>query len=215
MKEYIVPSTVKTMIQDNVPVKLRLDIVKGVKKAYKIVYQLVEDIPLFNWEIGEYHIGYLKHIAVQYVIQKDIQFEDYEFKTSIQRNVQGYPYLVLHNDNCEITISQTSSPEKIARPAYFREKKQQVNQIRLNLFDENTQSTTDSQSSYFLLSHGYQTKVPEFINLGMPNEYGWIERINLIEQPFIVEDELENEEKINEETLVGFKDYLKGVETGE
>ncbi|WLR52426.1 hypothetical protein LC040_05870 [Bacillus tianshenii] len=212
------PLNAEKFIKKEVPYKVRAQFIPLIHKAYDLAYKALEEYPFLGWKIGEYHIGYLKHIAVQYVLKNGVDRGELPFNYTIEYNSnKTYPFLQLHTENAKITVSQTTTPNKIARPAFFRKKLQLANQLYWDLWEEE-EVNTKLEPKYLLLTHGYGNREPAFINLGMPGKNNWIDRINILEEPRLIKLENEDrakEEKITSEKLVDFKEFLQGVRRSE
>ncbi len=217
--EILVPVSTMSVIQQEVPYELRSKFVPIVERGYKIARAALNGIPFLDWEIGRFHEGYLRPIAIQYLFQREISLGRLEVKCSIESNSKKTAkYLQLHTDSAIITISQVQSLGAIARHAYYRKKMQEANQYRFDFFDENSRGLIQNQPHYLLLTHGYGSSTPDFINLGMPNGYRWIEEpINLLKEPRLVvnDEKQEAEEVIKPELLVEFREFVQEVEEGE
>lgn len=212
LMEIIVPTHAKSLIEREVPIKLRSKLIPIVGDGYKLASQALKQASFLNWQIGHKHIGYLKKIAVEYLIKDAIDNGTLPFEYKVESNSnKSALYLEVNTGNAILTVSQTQSPTAIARPAFFREKHQQVNQLRFKLDEQDSQ--VEQNPYYLLLTHGYGSLNPSFINIGLPNENGWIDYINLLNEPRLIEKPkpIVKEEEITKDTLVGFKEFARGV----
>lgn len=71
-----------------------------------------------------------------------------------------------------LTINQVSGPNRVARPALAKKSANSNGEILLKLDG----IEDDGCIPYLELNHGYQSTIPDFINLGLPSstEKGWI-----------------------------------------
>lgn len=195
----IIPQNKLDIIKEEVPQKIRAKIVSIIENGYRLAKEYVKTCDFLNWEIGEMHLGYLRPIAIQYLFKNAIEQGKLPFTCTIESNSRKTAkYLQLHTKSAIITISQVQTPNQIARHAYFRQKMQQANQLRFDYFGDYNDSLVKGQPHYLLLTHGYGSDLPSFINLGLPNGKGWIERINLLMEPRLIEQDTE---KANEEII--------------
>lgn len=204
-----VPVQARKFIEREVPRKYRSRIPALISDAYALAEQLTHDVDIFNWKLGHNHVGYLKRIAVEYMLKKAIDEGKLPFMYKINSNKNKSSWhLEIETDNAIITTSQVQSKRAIARPAYFRDKLQEANQLSFT-FGSNTVDIKN-EPYHLLLTHGYNSKTPSFINLGFPNQYGWVDYINLLTEPILVENH-SKQENDTKELLVDFKEFTKEV----
>ncbi|WP_217591767.1 hypothetical protein [Cohnella sp. GbtcB17] len=213
--EIYTPPHASSLIKSEISIQARSQMVSIVERGYKLASESLRHLSLLDWEIGHHHEGYLRPIAISYLFAQEIDQGRLPLRYSIEETVKGrYKYLMLHSNSAKITLSQVATPYVVARPAFFRKKLQFANQGIL-LFDgeENIQFNDEI---YLLLTYSSGGDSPRFVNLGMPNH--WNDRINLLNEPRLVginSTELEQEEKIEKEQLVGFRKFVSEVEKSE
>jgi hypothetical protein len=213
--DVLVPINCIDFINQEVPLHTRAKLVPIIKESYLLVNDSIKNSPFLNWEIGLRHSGYLRPIAIQFLIKRAVDQGQVNIRTRIGTNSKKTSkHLELVTDNAVITISQVMSSKKIARPAFFRKYYQNADQLLFNF--ENKDEKVSDQPIHLLLTHGYGGLTPRFINLGIPNKNGsWIDRINLMNEPHVIttpESDRIKEEVITEEKLVSFKKFVQGVQ---
>jgi len=179
------------MLQDLLSSDERSKLIKAVRKGYLISNQLAQQTEFLSWNLGMRHLPYLKNIAVDYSIAKMIEDGHFgDFKYRIQPNKKKTSYhLEVENDDIVFTISQVANKLKVPRNARFRSSLSSVNQT-LSLFEEDDKLDISNQKKiYCLMTHGYKSNEPLFINFGIPlrDIVGWLEVDNLLALPRMVE----------------------------
>ncbi|UFJ40103.1 hypothetical protein LOK74_19005 [Brevibacillus humidisoli] len=213
----VVPEIAEDFINQQIPLKVRASIVPIIRSSYSLAYQAVHNSDFLNWEIGHAHVGYLKPIAIQFMFKKAIDEGklNLQYRLSYNKNKTAR-HLELLTNRAIITISQTRSPNRIARPAFFRKKYQELNlnQLFIDYFGEVNQYNILQEKRYLLLTHGYGNVEPDFIMLGIPGKKEWIDRINLLKEKHLVQNnDIQIEDDANmEERLVSFKRFVQGVQ---
>lgn len=216
--ELIIPVNARNIIEKEVPLKIRSQFVPIIEKGYKLASEALKHLSFLDWELGYRHEGYLRPIAIHYLFKQEIDKGRLPLKYTIEFNKnKSYKYLLLSTGSVNITVSQVQSSKAIARHAYFRDKLQEANQLRLNLFNEEVinHDLIKDKEFYLLLTYSNGGTRPRFINLGMPDGTGWLDKINLLKEPRLVNNEQQEEEVIKPEQLVGFKKFIQEVEVGE
>lgn len=205
----IIPVNARNFIDNEVPKKTRARITPLLHNAYALAEQATKDSEFLNWVIGYKNIGYLKRIAVEYMLKDAIDNGRLPFEYQIVPNKNKSAWhLEIITKNAIITTSQVQSREALPNPAYFRRKLQEANQLRFSLDPEN--KDINEGPYHLLITHGYGTEIPSFINLGFPGATGWVDYINMLNEPILVESDSDREVD-TKERLVGFKDFTKEV----
>src|SRR5699024_8747415 len=212
--DVIVPVQAHDFIKSEVPTKHRAKIAPLVNDAYALAEQATKDWDFWNWKLGHKNVGYLKRIAVEFMIKDAIDRGKLPFDYKIVPNVNKSAWhLEIITDNAIITTSQVQSQRALPNLAYFRKKLQEANQLR---FSFNPSEEIKKGPYHLLITHGYG-KFPSFINLGFPGPNGWHDCINIMKEPTLIEGS--HEKTITsidtEERLVNFKDFTKEVTNNE
>lgn len=137
----------------------------------------------------------------------------FSIATESNRN-KSHKFLLFGKGMLRMTISQVECKNNIARPAYFRERLKEVNQVSFNHFGAHSVVNEDNEY-YLLLTYSSGGSKPRFVNLGFPGEKGWMCKINLMletRQVNIEQEELDKEEVISEETFFDFNKFVEEVE---
>ncbi|TVX93067.1 hypothetical protein [Paenibacillus agilis] len=213
----IVPVDAAEIIKLEYSRSVRSRIIKLVEQGYILANEATRHVSFLNWDLGKRHEGYLRPLAINYLFKKDIEQNLLPLSYSYEFNKnKSHKYLVFQKGNVKMTLSQTSTSKSVARPAFFRDKLQETNQIRFNLFNEEM-ILNDSPEYYMLLTYSSGGETPRFINIGMPGKDAWIEKVNLLSEPHLVQidgQDIDKEEVIQQENLIGLKQFVKEVEEG-
>src|SRR5690625_303497 len=205
----IIPVNALEFINNEVPRQYRARISPLIFDAYALAEQATQDADFLNWVLGHKNKGYLRRIAIDYMFKTAIDDGKLPFDYKVSSNINKSSwYLEIITENDIITTSQVQSSKDIARPAFYRKKLQDANQLILPL--GSNEDDLMEGPYHLLITHGYGTEVPNFINLGFPNHNGWVDRINLLSEPAMI-DNTHNEDIDTKERLVHFKDFTKEV----
>lgn len=166
--------------------------VRAVNKAYKWIDVWLQDpnnTPLVINGRKKFTRGLFIGPAVDYFLVKEIMDEGLDLKVKSRFNSRGFPYLVISDEKqtFELTINQTQKIDATANSAVFRDELIDKYQSRLFLIEDEVNK--ELSKTYFQLTHGYQTEVPAYINLGIPdpNKNGkWKDYIDISRLPQIV-----------------------------
>lgn len=172
--------------------KCRQSLINGIKNAYKWV-EVWEQQPSNQVMLkysGKSARGNVLCRAVTYFLIEEVKKGklDLNFRLDYTK-WSKVPYLVLFDEakNIEITVNQESRGNKPARAALNRFERIN-NNFMTTLFD--TEGEEDLTPFYYQLIHGYQGKLPDFVNLGIPNdELSWLEVIDLTQETHVIENE--------------------------
>lgn len=207
--DIIVPVFAKDFVNNEVPKKTRAKIPPLIFDAYALAEQATEDTDFLAWIIGEKNKGYLKRIAVEYMLKDAIDRGKLPFEYKIAPNSNNSSlHLEIATGNAIITTSQVQNIKSLPNRAFFRDKLQDANQLRFPLDTKDEQVTAGPY--HLLLTHGYATEKPGFVNLGFPNESGWVYCTNLLNEPTLIERPVRKPIDTKEK-LVSFKDFAKEV----
>lgn len=177
-------------IQDTFSPKIMSVFSRAVNQAYRWVNLWLQDPSnaiLVSYEWKKYTRGFVVGIAVNYFLIKEILDEDLEFSFAFRyTSNRSYPYLVISDKNktFELTVNQTQRTDKCATRANFRD--ELIDKYQSSLFTMESETHTDKR--YFQLTHGYQTEMPGFVNLGIPSKNGvWASYIDISRLPQVIE----------------------------
>lgn len=178
-------------IQDTFSARTMNIFSRAVNQAYKWVNLWLQDpsnAVLVSYEWKKYTRGFAVGIAVDYFLIKEILDEDLEFTFTFKyTSNRSYPYLVISDKNktFELTVNQTQRTDKCATRANFRD--QLIDKYQSSLFTLESEFPL-ADKKYFQLTHGYQTEIPGFINLGIPSkDRAWINYIDISQLPQVIE----------------------------
>lgn len=212
----IIPINAEELIRKEFSPKVMSTMVSLVGRGYKLAKGATRHVTFLDWDLGKDHEGYLRRLAINYLFKKECEKGGLPFTLSTESNRnKSHRFLLFGTGSIKMTISQVDSVKKIARPAFFRDKLQEANQVTLNLFGEDTSSTVADKDYYLLLTYSSGGNRPNFINLGMPNGKHWIDKINLLNEPHVIssnQDKLDKEEIIEPEVLIGLRNFAEEVE---
>ncbi|MBS7529433.1 hypothetical protein IC619_002840 [Hazenella sp. IB182353] len=200
----------KEVIEREFEAKIRRKLTEAINQGYKLADEHVKKEPFLSSGVFQIQTrGNLRPYAIWYEIKNYCNEGLLPFQCRVvpTRNKSFY-YLQIFTDTMELTISAVQSPKNIARPALFRDSNHGLNQLVLDLYG--TGDTIVKSLPYkFLLTHGHDggnEYRPYFINLGLPNEKRWIEKINILDEPYVIEkQDLVPEEKIEDSQNEGPK----------
>lgn len=215
MTKLIVPVSALEVIKENFPLKIRAQLATIVEQSYLLTREAIKHTTILNWDLGKRHEGYLRPLAIGFLLKQKIDQGELQctYQYEYNRN-KSHKYLVIEKNQAKITISQVDSKYKIARPAYFREKKQTANQAFF-MFGGESYTIVDTPIYNLLLTFSSGGDSPTFINLGMPGTRGWLERIDILKELHALpslEEQLEPEVKIEPEKLIELKKFIEEVE---
>lgn len=212
----------KKLINDDLPLKIRSQLVPAVQRGYAIVNKLHKEVEWLDWIVGKNYYGHLRNAAVSFAIKQRIVQKnfgiDYRISTNNRKN---HFHLELITKQSVVTISHVANQNSVPRPAVYRKQHSLHNQLQLIdlngilTVDDGSLYKGDNDPYYMILTHGSSSIKPEFICLGVP-QVGvrqWIHQIDLLREPRLVENELPEIEKIDNEELLTFKEqFKKGVQ---
>lgn len=166
-----------------------IQLTSGIKRGYILADQIMHDSnSASKWlSFGrgdKYLFSRIKQIGVEAelcrLIEAGILNYDYYFKYNDRGN---YPYLIIKKAGLfHMTVNQCHSLRRPARKSQYRKKENTNFQTSLVLSNEElVYNNTPVRDEYLELNHGYQSKLPAFIGLGIPmiDENKWAFKINL------------------------------------
>lgn len=97
------------------------------------------------------------------------------------------------NHQIELTINQVKTRDSIARNCENRDNRVSSFLSYLRLDDFEGDSLVNTQPGYFQMTHGYQTEIPNFVVLGIPNKISWEGSIDISREVLLLGNNLEFE----------------------
>lgn len=209
----LVPIDAKELIRKEFTPQSMSNIVLIVEQGYRLAKEATKHLSFLDWDLGQRHEGYLRPLAINYLMKREVENGTLPFTISFEFNRnKSHKYVLYGTGKTKMTISQVNSSKVTARPAFFRSKLQLANQICFDYFGD---LPSNSEEYYLLLTYSRGGEKPRFVNLGIPNGNHWIEKINLMDEPRQIlqpKDKLDDEEIISQETLIGLRKFAEEVE---
>lgn len=194
-----------TYVNRELPYKIRSQFVAPISRAYFTAEKIVADYPILKGPMNSNFIANLRQTLVEHEIMRIIKNGKIpDVKCKISNNKKNtHPFLEIYNDTFVATISQVKKPISFPHEAHYRNARAVSNQ--LSLFEEDN---IEPEKIYFIITHGYNNIKPNFICIGLPDSTnkGWIERINVMNEPLIIPSKKETEE-----SLVALNQFAKEV----
>lgn len=209
--KYLDPTTA---LQDCVSKESQIEIARIINQSYRIVKQIEKDKDYLNSILAKNILSYLGSIVVEIQLEKAIKNNKLPYTYEIMPNAVNNHYhleMKTRDKKYVFTVSQTSRKDKVPRRSIFRENHSLSNQVTID--DLLGIPRSQPSSFYILITHGHYQNDLKFINIGVPQPYlsGWMDRISLLEQPYIIEalklDEYQ-EEKIENDITFEIKDLI-------
>ena len=199
----------ENFLNEQFPLSTQTRIVSALKKAYRAIDQLVDDIPLLQVTSAQFNHGRLKSWASDYYIEALLKdgLLPYEYRWEYFDKPTG-KFLRIHLPDARLIISQVSCSYAPPRFANFR-----ANAILDNqpfLFPEmemERQKTLGTPT--FILVHGH--KDLSFVRIGLPHpsQQAYIfQTDNLLKMPHIIEADKPQPEAMDTEGLVTLKEEI-------
>lgn len=211
----IVPIIGEDLIRGHITPRMMSKMVLLVEQAYVLARESTKHVTFLDWELGKLHEGYLRPLAVNYLFKKEVETGGLNFSINMETNRnKSHKFLLYGKGPIKMTISQVELSKNIARPAFFRKKLKEVNQVSFNHFGSYSIINEDNEY-YLLLTYSRGGLKPTFVNLGFPGEDGWMCKINLMLEPRQINNEheaVDKEEVISEETFFDFNKFVEEVE---
>lgn len=191
--------------------------------AYSMVYDYW-DLKAPDWMTfgrGDVILPYLKNLAVEFQLvqacNKGLLPFTYEILPN-RNNSACYTKFTNLDENVVLTANQTKNTKKSSRDAIYRNDLQEVFQSKLALFEEDKEIDNQNNIEYYSeLNHGYQSKVPTFAVVGIPDaNRDWFARLNVLQQVNFLSKGERKDLKTVSKDLAGynekdFKDFIMQV----
>ncbi|MDU0331954.1 hypothetical protein ACTNDP_22135 [Paenibacillus barengoltzii] len=205
----------RDIIDTYIPMSIRSRMCQAIVDAYKWSDILLSNTSIFKSVRGKKRLlPEIKNVAVEFFIVQAIKNGEIPLNYRIKFNSNfSHPFLELYNNDVLIHINQVKSKNQCARKAFCRDRLIKPIQSYIDVdSDQGAHISYDSQK-YFQMNHGYQTSIPSFVNLGIPNSRGDMEAsIQLLEEYRVVEGFYPKSqiETIDEFTFEEFQRYAEG-----
>lgn len=215
--DLIIPVNGEKLIRDAFSPKEMSTMVSVVSQGYKLARGAIRHISFLGWDIGKRHEGYLRPIAINYLMRNEVKSGNLPFELSIESNSnKSHKFALFSKGPYKVTLSQVNLKGSIGRHAFYKEKLQLVNQVSMGIFQDEVHLYQENEY-YFLLTYSSGGTKPQFINLGVPNgeKKCWHDKINLLNEPHVISsntDSLDEEEVITTDNLIGLRQFAEEVE---
>ncbi|MDD3839227.1 MAG: hypothetical protein PHP06_01460 [Clostridia bacterium] len=204
----------RDVLNESVPKETQVEIAKIIKRSYNIVKHIEKDKDYFDSLLAKNILTYLSSIVVEIQLEKAIKSNVLPYKCSVIPNSANNHYhleMKTYDDKYIFTVNQTANKNYTPRLSIFRANHSLNNQITIEDFLGIKRKQSDS--IYLLITHGHYRNKLNFITIGIPQPYitGWVDKINLLEQSYIVEalnSEEHKEEKIENDIALEIKDLI-------
>jgi len=215
---FVIQDEPRKIINNYIDFATRKKLGKLIVDGYKWSVLLQENTPHFKSLRGRKRLlPEIKNISVEFFMVQAVMNGELPFEYRIANNSKGsHPYLELFNDETVIHINQVSRENACARKAICREVLFQPMQSYAEFEELGDISYHDKR--YFQLNHGYQTKTPSFVTLGIPNQsYRFDTSIPILQEYTAIEGDLPKSkiEKIDEDFFNAFQQFAEGDEERE
>jgi hypothetical protein len=210
----IYPDEAREMIEDNIPLNIRNQIVPIIFKAYSLSKEYMRNLGWKEKRLGKEFMGYLVHYAVQFEIINAIESGFLKIQHKVSPNSGGNCFhLEMITPDFVITQSQVESPKQLPRKAYYRENLGFSNGNLLLELDVDQENRFYSRQKPFhmIITHGYNSQEPKFIFLGIPLKNEWVSPIDMLKDFKSSSPVVQHgTEEITEEHLMNFKRSVRG-----
>lgn len=160
-----------------------------VNKGYYLANKASKDLAFISEQQEEEKdlLARMKSAAIKFYMEQYCDKGILPFEYKIKPNdTKNHDYLLIYDGekSFRLTINQCKSLNNPAVPSGYRNKENKNFQSYFD-FDSNEFKTSDSDESslYLELDHGYQSKQPMFIGLGIPrNNKSWYGVIDLVKE---------------------------------
>lgn len=192
----------------------QIEIAKLIKRSYNIVKHIERDKEYLDSLLAKNILTYLSSIIVEIQIEKAIKLKRLPYECAIVPNSANNHYhleMKTIDNKYVFTISQTPKKSVTPRLSIFRANHSLNNQLTIeDILGVNREQT---EPFYVLITHGHYRNELQFINIGIPQPHmtGWIYRISLLDQPYVVEalnSEEYKEEKIENDIALEIKELV-------
>lgn len=173
----IVPKrSVESVFNEIFPILTQAFLNSAVSQGYGLAYTTIHDADsIAKWISfgrGPFAVeSRIKQIAVEVEICRMIESGALPFDYFFKSNQKGnHKYLIVtDHKSFHMTVNQCSNSKRPARKAQYREQENSNFQTRL-ILDKDDIIDDSSNDEYVELNHGYQSKTPMFVNLGIPQK---------------------------------------------
>lgn len=216
MKIVVAEEVPRKVIEENFEFEIRMKFPKIINDAYFWAHRLIENTATLNWIRGNSLLPNIKNIAVEYFLVQEIKNGKLPLQWRINyTSNRSASFIEIFNDSLLLHVNQVQNKKCIGRPAFCRDQHLEHFQTYFNIEPEkNVVNFVKDKQRYFQLNHGYQSREPLFINLGIPgSNRKWIDNINILEEFASIEGRFPKSkpENIEELNLEEFQRYAEGM----
>lgn len=183
----------------------------NINQAISLGYsEILKDSEKLKWYSSNYDKGVLsrmRSLSVVYFLRLLVLHDKLAVRFSIEKNKYGNAKYILGtslDDRFCFTINQTQSYSRSSPKAQYRAERHCDFQSYFNFGLNNSSDFVTNRPLYFELNHGYRSRAPKFIVLGIPDEnQGWYALDNILQStPLQIE---KSNNKMTEENAI--RDY--------
>ena len=165
--------------------QVAMSLVPAFMSAYSMADDASKSIDFLGGELRTQIAPHLKNWALEFEIKRRaekglIPFHC-EFVTNKSRN---HSHVELLSGNWRLTVSQVCRPLDIPRESIFRNKHSLDGQLYFSASGiEEYDVSCENGRIYAILTHGWQTAIPAFINCGIPSSdmKSWVQHLDMLE----------------------------------
>ena len=160
--------------------RVALALIPAFTSAYAMAIEVADAIDFLRGDLRSQIIPHLKNWAVEFELKRRSDEGSIPFWCNVTMNERkNHKHIELHTDKWILTVSQVHTPMYLPREALYRNELNLDGQIALEGFD--SEDSTDGEI-YAILTHGWQTNNPAFINCGIlsPNGTCWVQQMDVL-----------------------------------
>jgi len=169
------------LLPDFITPQVALALIPAFTSAYALATEAADTIDFLGWELRSQIMPNLKNWAVEFELKRRADEGSIPFRCHIAlNNRKNHRHIELRNSNWIITVSQVHCPTSVPREAVFRNDYCLDGQTALEDFEAVDEEFLNKEI-YAILTHGWQTRSPEFINCGIPSPDGkcWVQQLDV------------------------------------
>ncbi|MBA9086550.1 hypothetical protein FHR92_003028 [Fontibacillus solani] len=218
--EVVINPEPRAIIDSHIPMPVRARVCQAIVDAYKWSEILLNNTSIFKSVRGKKRLlPEIKNVAVEFFVVQAIKNGEIPLEYRIKFNSNfSHPFLELYNSEVLIHFNQVKTKNQCGRKAFCRDRLIKPIQSYIEVDNDlETHISYDTQK-YFQMNHGYQTTIPSFVNLGIPNDQGVLEAsVQLLEEYRVIEGYYPESqiETIDEFTFEEFQRYAEGEEAND
>jgi len=204
----------RSALEDSMLKETQIEIAKIIKRSYDIAKHIERDKNFLDSLLAKNILTYLSSIIVETQLEEAVKSNRLPFECEIVPNSANNHYhleMKTLDHKYIFTISQTSKRNETPRWSIFRANHSLNNQLTID--DILGIKREQAGPFYVLITHGHYRNGLQFINIGIPQPHmtGWIDRISLLDQAYIIEtlnSEEYKEEKIENDIALEIKELV-------